>query len=80
MSLKKVASDKKYWELIQKLKNHKKMTKKERALLKKMLLYKYCRCIKRLKKKKKNPYGICANSIYTKRKRKIPKNAPYLCK
>ena len=78
-TLKKVMSEKKYKELIQKLKNHKKISVNDRIKLKEMLLYKYCRCIKKLKKKRQNPYGICATSIYTKRKRKVPKNAPRLC-
>jgi len=82
-SYKKLLSDKTYKKYIN-LKKKKKLTKKKEKKLDKELNNKYCKCVKRVRKKlyKKNKggeYPICTSSIYNKRGFKPPKNKNKNC-
>ena len=79
----RLLSKKEYKKFIR-LKQKKKISKKQSKKLDHTLFINYCKCIKLLKNKKKkksiNEYPICMSSIYTKRGFKAPKNVKKRCK
>jgi hypothetical protein len=62
-------SEKHYKELVNKKKNKKRLTKKQKKDLNDALSYKYCKCLHSLEKGgNQKGFPICMNSVYKKRK------------
>ena len=80
---KRIVSKKKYQELIQKRKHHKKLSLKERKQLDEALFVNYCSCVKSLKYDSKVKdyleYPVCMSSIYKKRGFTPPKGVTIRC-
>ena len=79
----RILSKTEYEKLIKKRQQKKRLTKKQNQKLDYSLFVNYCKCIKKMKKKKtKNnlEYPICMSSVYTNRGFKAPKNVKKKCK
>ena len=74
-------SKKKYKSLVNKQKNNKKMSLKQKKQLDQALYVKYCKCLKKFEVEgNKNGYPICMNAIYKNRGFDPPPNAARNCK
>jgi hypothetical protein len=74
-------SKKRYKHLVEKKKNKKKMSLKQRKELDQALYVKYCQCLKKFEVEgDKRGYPICINSVYKNRGITPPKNAANNCK
>ena len=74
-------SKSKYKTLVNRKKNKKNISLRNKKKLDHALFVQYCKCLKKFKfsKKENIGYPICMNSIYKKRQFKPPKNASRIC-
>jgi len=74
-------SEKKYKELVNKKKSHKRLTKEQKKDLDDALYYKYCKCLYSFEKKdNQKGFPICMKSIYKNRDIVPPFGASLNCK